>query len=109
MVDRRTARKLALALPEAAEEDHHGFPSYRVRGKIFATEPDPEHLHVMLDEDGIWAAVRSHPRACEELYWGSRLAAVRVQLAEIDAETLNEWLRASWRRRAPKSLARELE
>lgn len=109
MVDRRTAKKLALALPEAEEQDHHGFPSYRVRGKIFATEPDPEHLHVMLDEDGIWAAVRAHPRACEEKYWGSKLAAVRVTLAEVEAPTLEGWLRAAWRLRAPRSLAGELE
>jgi hypothetical protein len=31
------ARRLALALPEAVEQDHHGRPSFRVAGKIFAT------------------------------------------------------------------------
>ena len=30
-------RRLALALPEATEQDHHGKPSFRVGGKIFAT------------------------------------------------------------------------
>ncbi|MEJ0066142.1 MAG: MmcQ/YjbR family DNA-binding protein [Caulobacteraceae bacterium] len=30
-------RRLALALPEAVEADHHGMPSFRVRGKIFST------------------------------------------------------------------------
>jgi len=29
------ARELALALPEAVERDHHGMPSFRVRGKIW--------------------------------------------------------------------------
>jgi len=33
------ARTLALALPETVEQDHHGIPSFRVRGKIFATAP----------------------------------------------------------------------
>jgi hypothetical protein len=31
------ARSLALVLPEAIEQDHHGRPSFRVGGKIFAT------------------------------------------------------------------------
>jgi hypothetical protein len=31
------ARFLALSLPEAVELDHHGRPSFRVGGKIFAT------------------------------------------------------------------------
>jgi hypothetical protein len=30
-------RALALALPGAVEQDHHGSPSFRVGGKIFAT------------------------------------------------------------------------
>jgi hypothetical protein len=37
MVSRKQARELALALPEAVEQDHHGRPSFRVAGKIFAT------------------------------------------------------------------------
>ena len=37
-VDRKKARRLALALPDAVEEDHHGRPSFRVGGKIFATQ-----------------------------------------------------------------------
>jgi hypothetical protein len=31
------ARAVALSLPEAVEQDHHGRPSFRVGGKIFAT------------------------------------------------------------------------
>ena len=38
------ARRLALALPESAEQDHHGFPSFRIRGRIFATLPDDTHV-----------------------------------------------------------------
>jgi len=29
------ARQIALALPGVAEQDHHGFRSFRVAGKIF--------------------------------------------------------------------------
>jgi hypothetical protein len=50
-------RQLALALPEAIEEDHHSRPSFRVGGKIFATLWDESHMNVMLDEGGILTAV----------------------------------------------------
>ena len=48
--------------------------SFRVRGKIFATVPDDTHLRVMVDEMEIRAAVAANPDACQELYWGKRLA-----------------------------------
>lgn len=61
MVRLSAARRLALSLPEATEEDHHGMPSFRVRSKIFATVPDAQHLHVMLDEHLTYAAVSMNP------------------------------------------------
>jgi len=36
------ARKIALELPETAEQDHHGRPSFRVAGRIFATLWGPD-------------------------------------------------------------------
>jgi hypothetical protein len=98
------AWRIALSLPEAAEEDHHGIPSFRVRGKIFATVPDPEHLRVMLAPDAAKAAVAAHPAACEELWWGKRLSGVRVALARVDRRTLAALLEAAWRRNAPTAL-----
>ena len=55
------ARELALALPDAVEQDHHGRPSFRVGGKIFATLWDEGHMNVMLDEGGIVEAVQRDP------------------------------------------------
>jgi hypothetical protein len=52
------ARRLALALPEAMEKDHHGRPSFRVGGRIFATLWDQDHMNVMVDEPGILTAVQ---------------------------------------------------
>ena len=78
------ARRLALALPEAVEQDHHGRPSFRVAGKIFATLWDERHMNVMLDEPGIRTAVEAHPGICAEVHWGKRLAAVRVDLDAAD-------------------------
>ena len=61
------ARRLALVLPEASEQDHHGRPSFRVGGKIFATLWDEDHMNVMLDEAGILTTVQAHPEICAEV------------------------------------------
>jgi hypothetical protein len=103
-ISREEARRLALALPEAVEQDHHGRPSYRVGGKIFATQWDAEHLNVMVDEGGIRTAVHARPETCEEVWWGKRLAAVRVDLRRADAELLESLLADAWETKAPKHL-----
>ncbi len=104
MVSAERLREIALSLPESAELDHHGFPSFRVHGKIFSTLPDGRHVHVMLDEGGIRAAVSEQPQACSELWWGRRLAAVRVDLDRIDDAVLVELVTDAWRRKAPRRL-----
>ena len=104
MVSREEARALALALPDAVEQDHHGRPSFRVGGKIFATQWDDRHLNVMLDEDGIRTAIHDRPEACEEVWWGKRLAAVRVDLTRVDRKPLADLLLDAWEGKAPKRL-----
>ena len=107
MITTEQARKLAVALPEAIEQDHHGRPSFRVGGRIFATLWDAEHVNVMLDEDGILTAVHHHPGTCEEVWWGKRRAAVRVDLRRADAELLADLLADAWEGKAPKRLLRD--
>jgi hypothetical protein len=84
MVTPGDVRRLALALPGAEERDHHGFPSFRVGGRIFATLPDAGTLRAMLDEGGIRTAIHDAPSVCSEQWWGKRLAAVAVDLAAAD-------------------------
>ena len=108
MVSREKARQLALELPEAAEQDHHGRPSFRVAGKIFATQWDAEHMNVMLDEGGIPTAVDANPEICEPVHWGRRLAAARIDLRRADAELLRELLTDAWETKAPKRLVQEV-
>lgn len=98
------ARRIALALPETLEQDHHGRPSYRVAGRIFCTQWDEGHVNVMLDEDGIRTAVQTHPNVCAEVWWGKRLSAVRVTLADADAGLLDELLADAWEGKAPRRL-----
>jgi hypothetical protein len=98
------ARQLALRLPEAVEQDHHGRPSFRVAGKIFATLWDERTMNVMLDEPGIRTAVASQPVWCNERYWGKRLAAVAVDLGNAPPEGLAELLADAWEGKAPARL-----
>jgi hypothetical protein len=93
------ARRLALALPGAVEQDHHGRPSFRVGGRIFATLWDETHMNVMLDPDGILTAVEAHPGVCSEVHWGKRLSATRVDLSRADEPLLADLLTDAWERR----------
>jgi hypothetical protein len=103
------ARDLALSLPEATEEDHHGIPSFRVRGRIFASVPDDRHLRIMAPEEEIRAAVAEDPAVYAEFWWGSRLACVVVELDRADPEQVAELVTDAWRRRAPARLVRALD
>ena len=105
MVSTDEARRLALSLPETVEQDHHGRPSFRVAGRIFATQWDADHMNVMLDEPGIRTAVQAHPDACAVVMWGKRLAAVRVTLPAVDAGVLADLLADAWEGKAPARLA----
>jgi hypothetical protein len=100
------ARRIALGLPESTEQDHHGRPSFRIAGKIFATLWDEAHMNVMLDEAGILTAVRRNPGLCEEVWWGKRLSAVRVDLPGADRDLLTELLSDAWEGKAPARLVK---
>ena len=51
----------------------------------------------MLQEEEIRAAVAEWPDWCEEQWWGSRLAAVRISLPDCDAAVVTELLEDAWR------------
>lgn len=109
MLTASEVRRLALALPEAHEEDHHGIPSFRVRNKIFATVPDDGHVNVMLGAEETAATIAAASGEVAELWWGQKLAGVQVSLARADHGLLAPLLREAWRRRAPNSLAKLLD
>lgn len=103
-------RKLAMALPEATEEPHFDMWSFRVRGKIFATvPPDGRHLHVFVDAEAVRMAVAADSSSYEELWWGKKLAGLRVNLASARPAAVRDLLRSSWRCKAPKRLVAAFE
>jgi hypothetical protein len=104
-MDIEAVRKIALRFPEAVEQDHFGNPSFRVRGRIFATVPDDTHLNVMIDPFDVDAVVNAEPESCAELLWGKEVRGVQVSLAKASPAMVEELLRAAWTRKAPKRLS----
>ena len=105
MVRIPTARRLALALPEAVEQDHHGRPSFRVRGKIFATLHVADRRMVvklssgdqamrLATQPGVFSAVPS---------WGHQ-GWTFVAMDSIGTAELKATLRLAWQGVAPKRL-----
>jgi len=103
-MDLAEVAQLALGLPEAVEQDHHGIRSFRIDGKIFATVPDEQHVRIMVDQEDILAAVAAEPQACTEGWWGKRLACVVVEIQRAPRPLVTELLEDAWRRKAPARL-----
>ncbi|HEY0830790.1 MAG TPA: MmcQ/YjbR family DNA-binding protein [Candidatus Dormibacteraeota bacterium] len=94
-----------MRFPEAVEQEHFGNPSFRVRGRIFATVPDDTHLNVMIDPFDVDAVVRAESESCAELLWGKEVRGVRVLLPRASPAMVEELLRVAWKRKAPKRLS----
>jgi hypothetical protein len=105
MVSTRGVRDIALALPGTTEADHWGNPSFRVRGKIFATVPDPNRLNVMIDPFDVDAVVRENPEVCSSLWWGKEVRGVQVTLAKAQRKLVAVLLESAWRRKAPRRVS----
>lgn len=102
-------RRFALSLPEVTEEPHFHLSSFRVKGKIFTTVlPEEKHLNVLVDGAELDVMPAAQPKAYEKLYWGKRVAGLRVTLAAAKADDVKELIRAAWRRKAPKKVAAAL-
>jgi YjbR len=95
---------MALSLPGAVEQDHHGIPSFRVAKKIFATLPAPGLLRVFVREESARSAVQRHPAWCELVRWGAKISGVGFALDVTPPEVVEEYLTEAWADRAPASL-----
>lgn len=101
------ARKYALSLPEANEEPHFDYESFRVRGKIFATVPsDKKHMNIFVDEQRRELAISMFPESYEKLWWGKKVVGIKVMLSTADAADVRDLLLSAWKRKAPKSLVK---
>jgi hypothetical protein len=100
-------RRLALALPGAAEGAHMGHADFRVGGRIFATlgYPDDGWGVVMLTRDEQDVRVEAAPEVFAPVKggWG-RQGSTQLRLDAADEATIAGALRTAWARRAPKRL-----
>ena len=99
MVSRDQVRKIALALTDAEEKDHHGSPSFRVKDKIFAT--------LSLDKkEAVIKLTPAEQRELLEAWDGDMLAPVPdrwgqfgwtiVQLDQVAEDLFREILAMAW-------------
>jgi hypothetical protein len=103
-VDAAALRRLALALPEVEDYAHGDLPAFRVRGKRFATMLDEHGVNLMLDQEGIQAAVACWPTACRPRLFGGRIAALRMDYPSMPEQAVRDLLDEAWARRAPRRL-----
>jgi hypothetical protein len=104
MTTTQQARAFALELPEAVEQDHHGRPSFRVRGRIFATLWTPRELNVMVGADRIIGLEHDAPGVCTRVIWGAKLSAIRLDLDAADPSFVAAVLAEAWSMKAPRAL-----
>lgn len=98
-------RRMALALPEAEEADHHGMASFRVRGKIFCTLREVPRMMVKLDPEDQHNLSAAHPGVIEPApgTWGRR-GSTLVWFDQVDKAMAAGLLRMAWTQVAPKRL-----
>ena len=103
-----TMRALALALPEAAEVETWEHPTFRVRGKMFATcaadgtEKPTATFKATLDEQA--ALLAAEPDVYAVPAYVGKHGWVQVRLDAIAPDALREHLTDAWRQIAPKRL-----
>ncbi len=108
MISWRTAKALAMALPETEERDHFGSLSFRVKGKIFAqlsaSENEERRALVKLSSADQAALTMSDPDTfLPAPHWG-RHGWTYIQLATVEELIFRDLLLRSWQQIAPKRL-----
>jgi hypothetical protein len=99
-----TARRIALACPEAVEGEHMGHPDFRVGGRIFMTLwPAERRAVVKLPVADQHALVQMDPDAFSLGGWAHQ-GWTNVHLARVNAAQLRVLADAAWRNVAPKRL-----
>jgi len=99
-------RRIALSFPEAVEIDHHGMPSFRVGGKIFATlHLAHPRMMAKLDPEDQHNLSQAHPGLVEPVpgAWG-RGGSTFLWYEQADEALARLMLDLAWRGRAPRRL-----
>jgi hypothetical protein len=104
-VRKDTVRRLALAMPEAIEQETWDAPTFRVRKKIFAMFSDEQRsVWVKSTHDEQRALVSMDPETFFVPPYVGPNGWVGVRFASVDRGELHELLIEAWRMTAPKRL-----
>ncbi|MDI2130623.1 MmcQ/YjbR family DNA-binding protein [Yinghuangia seranimata] len=109
MVTNAQLKKMLLALPEAEEVmvEAWGHPTYRVRGKMFASTADGSPtVTLKATKDTQQALLASDPDTFTFPAYVGRHGWVEVALATVDRAELTELVAEAWRLTAPKRLVK---
>jgi hypothetical protein len=100
-----TVRKLALALPEAVEQETWGTPTFRVRKKIFVmlTEGQRE-AWVKSTHDEQRALTQMEPETYFVPPYVGPSGWIGVRFQTADRDEMRELITEAWRLTAPKRL-----
>ena len=98
-----TVRKLALALPEASEQETWGQPTFRVRKRIFVMFSDEEReAWVKSTHDEQRALVQMDPETFFVPPYVGPSGWIGVRFRTVDREEMRELVTEAWRLTAPK-------
>ena len=104
-------RGYAMALPEVEEKSHFRLPGFRVADKLLAhLERGDKHAIVCVSQDEAKAASVEQPDIYQEVWRDGRIfVGLRVDLAKITKERMQELIERAWRNRAPKRLVKQYD
>jgi hypothetical protein len=102
---KESVRKLALALPEAVEQETWGTPTFRVRRKIFVMLSDGQReAWVKSTHDEQQALTSMDPETFFVPPYVGPSGWIGVRIATVDRDEMRELITEAWRLTAPKRL-----
>lgn len=110
MITLADLRSSAMALPEVVEKPHFRLPGFRVADRLLAhLDKGDAHAIVCVGQAEAQAAVLDQPEVFEEVSreHGRIFVGLRVDLAKVSEERMQELVEHAWRHRAPKRLLAE--
>ncbi len=100
-----TVRRIALALPEAVEQETWGTPTFRVRRKIFVMFAEGQReAWVKSTADEQRALTQMDPETFFVPPYVGPSGWVGVRFGTVDREEMRELITEAWRLTAPKRL-----
>jgi hypothetical protein len=105
-------QRIVASLPEGEEVfvAEWGHPTFRVRGKMFATgSPDGPTASVKASKEDQAELVAARPDVFAPAPYVGRYGWVQFSLSKVDNAELRELLVDAWRRTAPKRLVADYD